>query len=169
MTTANPRRQVHIYVRARAAVLVAAVSLLAVVAPASALAQQNAAAAEAREEKNKELVVNFYKALFDDRKVAAAFEKYAAPNYAQHSPMATDVPSTILFLQGYLDGTPEHRWELKRVLADGDLVALHVHSWSGPDDAGRAIVDIFRVEGDRVAEHWEVIQGVVQMEGRSMF
>jgi len=113
--------------------------------------------------------VTFYRAIFDDRKVAEAFGKYASPDYIQHSPLAADLQSTINFLQAYLDSTPEHDWELKRVLADGDLVALHVHSWSVPEDPGRAIVDIFRVENGLVVEHWEVIQPVVRMEGRSMF
>ena len=145
------------------------ISLMIFAIPAGAAAQQEPAMSESGEAANRELVVKFYRAIFDDRKVAEAFEKYAAPDYIQHSPLAQDVPSTITFLQSYLDGTPGHTWELQRVLADGDLVALHIHSQSAPDDPGRAIVDIFRVENGRVAEHWEVIQPVVIMEGRSMF
>lgn len=145
------------------------ISLMIFAIPAGAAAQQEPAMSESGEAANRELVVKFYRAIFDDRKVAEAFEKYAAPDYIQHSPLAQDVPSTIAFLQSYLDGTPGHTWELQRVLADGDLVALHIHSQSAPDDPGRAIVDIFRVENGRVAEHWEVIQPVVIMEGRSMF
>lgn len=169
MTTACLSKAALRFLQLPAALVVVALTICTFSPLAGAQTKQTAAASEAQEEKNKELVINFYKAIFDDRKVADAFKKYAAPNYVQHSPLATDVPSTITFLQGYLDGTPEHDWELKRALADGDLVALHVHSWSGADDPGRAIVDIFRVEGDRVVEHWEVIQGVAQMEGRSMF
>lgn len=145
------------------------ISLMIFAIPAGAAAQQEPAMSESGEAANRELVVKFYRAIFDDRKVAEAFEKYAAPDYIQHSPLAQDVPSTIAFLQSYLDGTPGHTWELQRVLADGDLVALHIHSQSAADDPGRAIVDIFRVENGRVAEHWEVIQPVVIMEGRSMF
>lgn len=120
-------------------------------------------------EKNKQLVIGFYKALFDEHKVAEAFRKYATPDYIQHSPLADDVPTTITFLQNMLDNLPEHGWELKRVIAEGDLVFLFVHSWNTPADPGRAIGEIFRVENGHVAEHWEVMQTVVKMEGRSMF
>jgi len=131
--------------------------------------EQVLATSDAQEAENTELVLKFYRTIFDDHKVAEAFEKYATPDYVQHSPLAENVPSTIQFLQSYLDATPDHWWEVKRVLADGDLVALHIHSRVGAADPGRAIVDIFRVENDRVVEHWEVIQPVVEMPNRSMF
>jgi predicted SnoaL-like aldol condensation-catalyzing enzyme len=149
--------------------LAAAILLSALASILPVQAQTQNAADAARLEANKKVVIDFYKALFDDRKVAEAFAKYAAPDYIQHSPLAADVPSTIDFLQKMLDGMPKHDWELVRVIAEGDLVVLHVHSWSVAEDPGRAIVEIFRVADGRVAEHWEVIQTVVKMEGRSMF
>lgn len=169
MKTITLERQVRITDFMQIVVLAILLSFLVIALSARAESNQDTAVSESQEAKNKELVINFYKAVFTDKKVAEAFKKYATPDYIQHSPLATDVPATINFLQAYMDGTPGHGWELKRALADGDLVALHVHSWSGPDDPGRAIVDIFRVENGLVAEHWEVIQPVVKMEGRSMF
>ena len=167
MTTANfePKKQIS----RRLCNLAAVILLSSLTAALPAGAQDRSEAPQTQLEKNKELVIDFYKAIFDDRKVAEAFKKYATPGYIQHSPLATDVPSTIEFLQNMLNGMPEHDWELKRAIAEGDLVVLHVHSWSVPADPGRAIVEIFRVENGRVAEHWEVIQTVVKMEGRSMF
>jgi len=169
MTTINRERQTPITDFLQLVVLAILISCLVFALPVRAASAQDSAITEAQEEKNKELVINFYKAVFTDKKVAEAFKKYATPGYIQHSPMATNVQATIEFLQSYMDNTPGHGWELKRALADGDLVALHVHSWSSPDDPGRAIVDIFRVENGMVAEHWEVIQPVVKMEDRSMF
>ncbi len=158
----------------RGAFLVMLVSFAAIACSAEAPKQgptvtQSPVEKNSQLEKNKELVIGFYKALFDERKVAEAFRKYATPNYIQHSPLADDVPNTITFLQNMLDNLPEHGWELKRVIAEGDLVVLFVHSWNTPADPGRAIAEIFRVENGRVAEHWEVMQTVVKMEGRSMF
>lgn len=155
--------------RAHGIALAVVLPLLMIAAPAGAQSRESSPVSEAQEAKNRELVLTFYRTIFDDRKVAEAFEKYATPNYIQHSPLAADVPSTIQFLQSYLDGTPDHWWEVKRVLADGDLVALHIHSRVGANDPGRAIVDIFRVENGRVVEHWEVIQPVVQLQNQSMF
>ena len=163
----KPRTQTRDYLPIISLIIM--LSCMAAVMPLRADSTPDTAVSDAQEEKNKELVINFYRAVFDDHKVAEAFKKYATPDYIQHSPLATDIQATINFLQAYLDGTPGHGWELKRALADGNLVALHIHSWSGAEDPGRAIVDIFRVENGLVAEHWEVIQPVVKMEDRSMF
>lgn len=46
------------------------------------------------------------------------------------------------------------------MIAEGDLVVLHVHSVVIPNSPGRMIVDIFRVEDGKVAEHWDVIQEI---------
>jgi predicted SnoaL-like aldol condensation-catalyzing enzyme len=44
----------------------------------------------------------------------------------------------------------------KRVFADGDYVILHVHVTREPGARGSAHVDIFRLDGGKVAEHWDV-------------
>jgi predicted SnoaL-like aldol condensation-catalyzing enzyme len=51
-------------------------------------------------------------------------------------------------------------FDLKRVIAEDDLVVLHYHLRMTPDDLGQAVVDIFRVEDDRIVEHWDVLQQV---------
>jgi len=54
---------------------------------------------------------------------------------------------------------PKSRSEIKRVIADGDLVVLHVHSVREPGQRGRAI-DIFRLENGKIVEHWDVVQDI---------
>ena len=49
---------------------------------------------------------------------------------------------------------------IKRVVAEGDLVVLHVHSTQNAQDGGEAVVDIFRVEQGKIVEHWDVIQTI---------
>jgi predicted SnoaL-like aldol condensation-catalyzing enzyme len=46
------------------------------------------------------------------------------------------------------------------VIAEDDLVVLHYHLKMSPDDLGQAVVDIFRVEDERIVEHWDVLQAV---------
>ncbi len=41
-----------------------------------------------------------------------------------------------------------------------DLVVIHAHSKRSDNDRGTAAIDIFRVEGDKIVEHWDVIQSV---------
>ncbi len=62
---------------------------------------------------------------------------------------------------------PNARNEIKRVIAEGDLVVLHVHSVVIPNSPGRMIVDIFRVEDGKVVEHWDVIQPVPEKAANS--
>jgi predicted SnoaL-like aldol condensation-catalyzing enzyme len=50
--------------------------------------------------------------------------------------------------------------EIKRTIAEGDLVVLHVLSKIDAKDTGRAVVDIFRVEDGKIVEHWDVMQAV---------
>jgi predicted SnoaL-like aldol condensation-catalyzing enzyme len=45
-------------------------------------------------------------------------------------------------------------------LQDGDRVAVFSRIRQRPDDLGGAVVHIFRFEGDRIAEGWDIGQAV---------
>ena len=40
------------------------------------------------------------------------------------------------------------------------MVAVHSRVWHAPDDRGAALVHLFRFEGDRIAELWDIGQRV---------
>ena len=130
--------------------LVAAVLAFAVAAPALA----------ADPETNKKIVIEFYDKALNQKDFEAA-SKYFGPRYVQHNP---NVPDGIEALKGLVtmlkDKFPNSRNEIKRAVAEGDLVMLHVHSVREPGQRGRAIVDIFRLENGKIVEHWDVIQDV---------
>jgi predicted SnoaL-like aldol condensation-catalyzing enzyme len=110
---------------------------------------------------NKEVAIAFYNMIFIDHKVEEAFKLYSVPEYKQHNPLAkTGSQAAIDFLGPYLKSTPAYKGEIKHVIAEGDLVAIHNHVTSGPSDRGRAVVDIFRIEKGKVVEHWDVVQDV---------
>jgi len=126
--------------------------LLATVLPASA---------QGAEQSTKAMVTAFYKMVFYDHKVAQAFKTYVGATYKQHNPLVPDgIEPSVAFLSKRFETNPQAINEIKRVIADGDLVAVHVHSRSNDSDRGRAIVDIFRVENGEIIEHWDVIQPV---------
>jgi predicted SnoaL-like aldol condensation-catalyzing enzyme len=109
----------------------------------------------------KSIVVEFYRMAFEQHRVKEAFDRHVGPQYIQHNPMVPDgAEATIGFLSERFRKNPQATNAIKRVIADGDLVALHVLSTSGPGDRGRAIVDIFRVADGKIVEHWDVIQPV---------
>ena len=108
---------------------------------------------------NKELVLDFYEK-YNNRDVEGVMA-YPGETYIQHNPWVADGPAAFRRFVTYLrENYPDGRNEVKRVIADGDLVALHVHSRRVPGEEGRAIVDIFRVEDGKVVEHWDVIQPI---------
>ena len=120
-----------------------------------------AATQQSQVEKNKKIAVAFYNMIFNEHKVEEAFKLYSVPEYKQHNPYAaTGAKPAIDFLGPYMKQMPESKGEIKRVIAEGDLVAIHNHVTSNPKDRGRAVVDIFRLENGKVVEHWDVVQDV---------
>jgi predicted SnoaL-like aldol condensation-catalyzing enzyme len=99
-------------------------------------------------------------ALFEGR-VEDAFRLYAVPTYCQHNPLIEDgMEGVKKFVTWIMSNYPDARGEIKRVFADGDHVILHSH-WHGLSDNPRGeVVDIFRLEGGKVLEHWDVIQPI---------
>jgi predicted SnoaL-like aldol condensation-catalyzing enzyme len=114
----------------------------------------------ARLEANKKLVLEFYDAMIG-RKDFEAGRKYMGATYKQHAPYARDGHEGLReFVDWFRNNFPNHRYEIKRVIAEGDYVMLHVHGMGGPNPYGEAVVDIFRVENGKVVEHWDVIQPI---------
>lgn len=126
----------------------------------------------ATEAENARIVVAFYDLAFNQHRPTEAARLYIGDRYIQHNP---DVPNGAepfyAYFEGFFRDNPQSRATIHRVIADGDLVALHVHSQETPDDPGRAIVDIFRVENGRIIEHFDVIQPVpaATANGNTMF
>jgi len=63
-------------------------------------------------------------------------------------------------LGGYFGAFPQLTVSPKRVIAEGDLVAVHSRYVNVPGDRGQAIVDLFRVRNGKIVEHWDVSQNV---------
>ena len=51
---------------------------------------------------------------------------------------------------------PNTKIDVQRVLAEGDLVAVHSRVQHAPDRPVIAVVHIFRFEDDKIAELWDV-------------
>jgi predicted SnoaL-like aldol condensation-catalyzing enzyme len=139
----------------------AAIASLILAAFMTASSPGVAADGKTPKETPKELVTTFYRMVFEAHKVKEAFDLYVGPTYKQHNPRVPDgAAASIKFLGDRFEANPQATNKIIRTIADGDLVAVHVHSTLNPDDRGRAIVDIFRVQNDRIVEHWDVIQPV---------
>jgi predicted SnoaL-like aldol condensation-catalyzing enzyme len=93
---------------------------------------------------------------------SAAVDRFMAPDYIQHSPMAPPGREALkIFLDAIREQTPLAVHDIKRSFVDGDCVIVHYHVRRFPDDAGFAVIDIFRVAEGMIVEHWDVAQNVV--------
>lgn len=124
------------------------------------MASQAAHATDTLQETNKKIVVNFYELGFNKKQSQEA-RKYLGDRYVQHNPRATDGPDGFVkYIETLREKFPQSRSEIKRAIADGDYVVLHVHEITKPDDRGDAVVEIYRLENGKIVEHWDVIQPV---------
>ena len=123
-----------------------------------------------QETKNKALVLEAFEALFNRRDYVAA-EKYWSPNYIQHSAHILPGREGLFALVRGVPATM--RYENALTVAEGDYVMLHGRFSGMGLPAAWVVVDIVRLEGDRLAEHWDVIQDEATKEqsksGHPMF
>jgi predicted SnoaL-like aldol condensation-catalyzing enzyme len=105
----------------------------------------------------KALVIKAIDELFVNLQPDAVYRHWAE-GFRQHSPLVSDgregLRTTIVQL-----GTLGFRYRMVRVLADGQWVVLHSHG--GGVSQPFSVCNLLRVEGDRLAEHWEVVQPLI--------
>lgn len=113
-----------------------------------------------QEEANLALVV----AMFENVLVpldSARVDEYISPDYIQHH---QNVEPGREALKSFLDWAKGQAGEAEQILhrsfVDGDHVTLHYHVIREDGDPGFSVMDIFRVEGGKIAEHWDVMQDV---------
>jgi predicted SnoaL-like aldol condensation-catalyzing enzyme len=117
---------------------------------------------------NKEIVLEVLKRAFIDRDPTVV-EQYFAASYTQHNPLIPDGPLAIAKMIPTLTALS---YEPGMAVADGDLVMVHGR-YTGWGPKPMVAVDIFRVKGGKVVEHWDVMQEEVgaaeTASGHAMF
>ena len=140
---------------------------LFLVAAIITLAPAAYAADQKQMEENKKVVLQFYEAAINQKDFEAA-SKFLGPRYIQHNPRAADGAVGLKAFLAYLrEKFPDYHSEIKRSLADGDYVILHVHNVPTPGSRGSAIIDIFRLESGKVVEHRDVRQEIPEQAANS--
>jgi predicted SnoaL-like aldol condensation-catalyzing enzyme len=105
-----------------------------------------------REARNKALVLEAFDALFNRRDFEAA-ERYWSPDYLQHSAGIGPGRDGLFALVRSI----HRQYESALAVAEGDHVMVHGR-FSGGGRPTKIAVDILRIEGGLLAEHWDVIQ-----------
>src|ERR1700722_1785073 len=116
----------------------------------------------------KQVVTRFMTEFYIEKRVREAFETWVEPGYIQHNPLAeTGRDAAIAFLEPFFQGHPDAAYSIKRIIADGNLVAVHSHAKFAANDRGLAVIDILRVEHCKIAEHWDAAQPVPEKSANS--
>jgi predicted SnoaL-like aldol condensation-catalyzing enzyme len=121
--------------------------------------------------RNKALVLAFYQKLIGEKDYEGA-RPYMGAEYRQHAPYAADGHAGVAeWVRKFKEAFPQHHYEVKKIIAEGDLVMLHLHGKSGPHPYGESVIDIFRIENGKVVEHWDIIQPIPESadNANSMF
>jgi predicted SnoaL-like aldol condensation-catalyzing enzyme len=102
-----------------------------------------------------QIVLRAFDTLFNKRDYAAA-ERFWSPRYIQHSAHIAPGRDGLFDLVRSLPATL--RYENHVTAASGDFVILHGRFSGHGLPAAWVVADIVRMEGDLLAEHWDVIQ-----------
>ena len=114
----------------------------------------------AQEEANRRLILEVYEHVLKPLDPSRV-DEFFARDYIQHNPMAaTGAAGLKAFLEWARADSPQAEHRVQRVFVDGDYVIAHVHVVIHPGDRGNAVVDIFRIENGKVAEHWDAAQEI---------
>ena len=119
----------------------------------------------------KEVAVSFLQLAAAGR-AREAFSKHAGSGFRHHNPyFAGDAQALMTGMDENARQNPDKRLEVLHAVEDGDLVAVHSRVQHHADDRGAAVVHLFRFEGDRIAELWDVGQPVPDesVNGNGMF
>jgi predicted SnoaL-like aldol condensation-catalyzing enzyme len=83
-----------------------------------------------------------------------AVPDYFAKDIIQHNEMFANGIDAQKGVIAFLAGNKNFKAQYVRVIADGDMVALHAR-YEGFGDTPMIAFDVFRVENGKIAEHWD--------------
>lgn len=123
-------------------------------------------------QENKQLAKRFFEDVLTEGQVEL-IDKLVAEDYVEHEvppgqePPADGRQALKEMVEGIREGIPDLEVHVDKLLADGDLVAIHTR-WSGThagplwgieptnEQVSFHAVDIVRIEDGRAREHWGV-------------
>ena len=90
-----------------------------------------------------------------------AAERLLAPGGRHHNPyFAAGMPALLDAIEAAAKASPDRITDVKHVVAEGDYVVVHSHVRQSPAVPGTAVVHLFRFDGDRIVELWDVGQPI---------
>lgn len=107
---------------------------------------------------NKELVEGMYRDFFNGHDVESAV-KYVREDYIQHNPGVAQGRAALMEAFGEKFKTePTFHLVIKKIISEGDMVAVYLKNVDPDGNTKCRVVDIYRVQDGKLAEHWDVLQ-----------
>jgi predicted SnoaL-like aldol condensation-catalyzing enzyme len=112
-------------------------------------------------ENSKQVVNRFYESVINKQSPIELIK----PDYIEHDPTVISSGKGLL---RYLSGDPDRGIKIHRVIAEGDFVVVQSQFKRG--GKGFVFYEIFKVDTDKIAEHWSAEQAVPEgIEAENMF
>lgn len=110
--------------------------------------------------KRKDVAVSFLQAAASGR-VREAYGTHVDKAFKHHNPYFHGTADALMTgMEENARQNPQKRLDVLHAVEEGDLVAVHSRVQHSPDDRGAALVHLFRFEGDRIVELWDIGQQV---------
>ncbi|WP_435278865.1 nuclear transport factor 2 family protein [Streptomyces sp. 1222.5] len=109
---------------------------------------------------NKELVSEYIRLFYNEKDFDRARELLTEGFVNHHHGVGAGRDRTVETFRAAVSVMPEFSLTVRRVVAEGDQVWTHSVAKAAPGAHPSVVVDIWRVEDGRLAEHWDVGQPV---------
>ena len=108
----------------------------------------------------KDIAVAFLE-MASSGEVREAYSQFVGSGFKHHNPFFEGTAEALsAAMEDNARQNPDKVIEVKRVIAEGDLVVIHSHVRLKSNTPGAAVVHIFRFEHGRIVELWDVGQPV---------
>ena len=118
-------------------------------------------------EENRLLVETLCRTVFQNHDFSN-LDEIMRDDYIQHNQACPQGKAGFVeFFKDIFRGVPDFSYTMNRIISEGDIVMMystttgtHDHEWLGNPPTGNKlsfdVVDIFRIEDGKIAEHWDV-------------
>lgn len=109
----------------------------------------------------KELITGFYEEFFNEHQIDAA-EKYVAEDYVQHNPGVCQGRAGLIeaFRQKFIL-QPDFKLVIVKIIAEHDMAAVYLKNVDESGNIRCRVVDMYRIQDGKLAEHWDVVQPTI--------
>eukprot|EP00996_Jenningsia_fusiforme_P001003 NODE_1914_length_1357_cov_28.819572_g1733_i0.p1 GENE.NODE_1914_length_1357_cov_28.819572_g1733_i0~~NODE_1914_length_1357_cov_28.819572_g1733_i0.p1 ORF type:complete len:389 (+),score=67.79 NODE_1914_length_1357_cov_28.819572_g1733_i0:68-1234(+) len=117
----------------------------------------------------KELTLRFLRLVWVERKPADALKVFGGAFRQHYSSLESGSTAALQGYEQMLSMYPNMTVTFYRAVADGNVVGVHMHMKPNSTMAGWSSFELFRWQGQYIAEHWEITEGVPADQSAASF